>query len=177
MINWNIPKTITQGDSFTWSQSLNEHNPTTDTLSCFLRGQSALDLTGVPNGGQWEFTVTSPQSDNLLPGRYKVQFVVYKNGTNKITLGSADLLVSPSFENLSELETRTADEIELSEITKAIAKLVSGAVSEYEIGDRRVRYQDLDQLTRRQEYLRRRIAIANGKVIAGGRNVGVSFNN
>ena len=85
------------------------------------------------------------------------------------------MLLEPSFEALTTLETRTVDEIELEQITLAIARLVSGAVAEYRIGDRMMRYQDLEQLTKRQRELRQRIAIASGIGKPGGRNVGVRF--
>ncbi|MEL6493554.1 MAG: hypothetical protein AAFQ41_00340 [Cyanobacteria bacterium J06623_7] len=172
-----IPTQITQGDDIEWSQTLEDYDPSSDTLSCFVRGASALDLTGVANGNQWDFVITSAQSQDLTPGKYKAQFVVYKGGTQRKSLGITDLVICPSFENLTELETRSLDEIELEAVTKAIAKLVSGAVAEYRVGDRMMRYQDLGELTKRQQYLRNRVAIANGRLKPGGRNVGVRFNN
>ena len=174
-MNLTIPIKITQGDDVAWSQTLDDYNPATDTLSCFIRGQSALDLTGVPNGNQWDFTITSAESQDLTPGRYKKQYVLLEGGIKRITLSTTELYVRPGFEELTELETRTPDEIELEEITKAIAKLASGGVSEYRIGDRMMQYQDLSELTKRQQYLRHRVAIASGKSKAGGRNVGVRF--
>ncbi len=171
----NIPKQITQGDDVAWSQTLEDYNPATDTLSCFIRGQSALDLTGVPNGNQWDFTLTSVQSQTLTPGKYKKQYVLFEGGTKRKTLSTTDLLVCPSFEDLTELDTRSEDEKELEEITKAILKLSSGAVSEYWIGDRKLKYQDLEQLTKRQQYLRHRVAMAKNRGAIGGRNVGVRF--
>lgn len=176
MIYWNIPQTITQGDRITWTEQLDDYHPATNTLRCYIRGFSALNLDGVRNSDGWDFEITSAQSETLQPGKYKAQFVISDNLLgNKTTLGTINLLAAPSFESLTELETRTPDEIELEEITKAIAKLVSGAVSEYEIGDRRMRYQDLGELTKRQAYLRRRIAIAEGLITPGGRNIGVRF--
>ena len=165
-----------------WQEYLTTYNSDRDTLTCFIRGMSgSLDLTGVssidsprPQSGVWEFVIPEAQSMNIMAGKYKAQFVIYPSSGRK-TLGSTDLLVLPSFENLTEIETRTPDEIELEQITQAIAKLASGAVAEYEIGDRRMRYTDLDKLTRRQEYLRQRIAIANGSIRPGGRNVGTSY--
>ena len=173
---FNIPKQITQGDTVSWSETLDEYNPATDTLKCFIRGQSALDLTGVSNGNQWDFTIDTNQSILLAAGKYNTQFVI-EFSTNKKALGTTELLVCPSFENMSKLETRSPDEIELEEITKAILKLSSGAVSEYWIGDRKLRYQDLEQLTERQQYLRNRIAMRKNPSRIGGRNVGIKFSN
>lgn len=177
MINWNIPQKITQGDRVSWSQNLDNFSPSIDILSCFIRGQSSLDLTGVGNELSWDFTVLEAQSAALLPGKYKTQFVVFASGMGRHTLGSTDLIVLPSFEALTELETRSPDEIELAQITMAIAKLVSGAVAEYRIGDRMMRYQDLEQLTKRQRELRNRIAMAKNAGNIGGRNVGIRFDN
>jgi hypothetical protein len=135
-----------------------------------------LDLTGVPllTDEGWEFTILEAQSATLNPGKYKAQFVFF--GTSgRATLGSADLLVLPNFESLTTLETRTVDEIELEQITMAIARLASGAVAEYRIGDRMMRYQDLEQLTKRQRELRNRIAMTKNPGTVGGRNVGIRF--
>ena len=172
---FNIPNKITQGDKLEWWEELDDYSPATDNLKCFIRGATKLDLEGVANGDLWDFTITSAQSAALTPGAYKTQFkIIAFSGENK-TLGSTDLLVCQSFESLTELDTRNDDEKELSLITQAIAKLASGAVAEYQIGDRRMRYQDLGELTERQAYLRTRIAIASGRIKPGGRNVGVRF--
>ena len=127
MIIWTIPQKITQGDRITWTQNLDKFFPAVDILFCFIRGQSSLDLTGVGNGFIWDFTITEAQSTTLLPGKYQTQFVIFATGTGRQTLGSTDLIILPSFEALTELETRSPDEIELEQITTAIARLVSGA--------------------------------------------------
>jgi hypothetical protein len=189
---WNIPTTITQGDRVTWSQKLDIYNPATDTLSCFVRGTSpGLDLTGTPNSKAetvgspdhvprrncWDFIITEAQSTSLAPGKYQAQFVIFEFSTVRKTLGIAELLVCAGFDNLTQIDFRSTDEKELAIITEAIAKLVSGAVSEYRIGDRMMRYQDLNQLTQRQQYLRNRIAKAKNPGSIGGRNVGIRFEN
>jgi hypothetical protein len=172
VINWNIPQTITQGDRVFWSQILDGYNNITDTLSCFIRGASGgIDLTGVPSGDGWDFTINEAQSTTFASGNYKAQFVVF-SGLGRETLGTVDLLVCPSFENLTEFDARTADQKELAVITEAIGKLVTGAVAEYRVGDRMMRYQDLNQLTQRQRELRNRIAKTKNP---GGRNVPIRF--
>lgn len=175
MIIWNIPQQITQGDRVNWTQTLDVYDPSFDTLYCFVRGKSSIDLTGVANNQAWDFEITEAQSIDLVPGKYKTQFMVFAFAWGKKTLGSTDLLVFPSLQNLTTLETRSADEIELEAITKAIAKLASGGVEEYRIGDRMMRYQDLEQLTKRQRELRNRIAMVKNRGKGVGRNVGIRF--
>ena len=45
-----IPTTFTQGDRVVWKQRLTGYNSATDTLTCFIRGQSSLDLTAGSQG-------------------------------------------------------------------------------------------------------------------------------
>lgn len=173
-MKFNIPLQITQGDRVIWSEQVTEYNPGTDLLSCFIRGAYALDLTGVPNGNGWDFEIAESTSALLSPGFYQAQFVAFSAGAGRKTLGVVKLEVCPSFENLTELDTRTAEEKELEQLNIAIAKLSDG-VAEYYIGDRRVRYQDLGSLYERQKYLRNRIAKIKNRASIGGRNVGVRF--
>ena len=173
-MNWNIPRQITQGDTFNWSQALADYKPADGTLKCIIIGVTKLDLIGVPYFDQWNFVVSSSQAENLEPGKYKTQFTFTNLLGNKTTLGGTELLVCPSFEVLTELETRSVDEIELEQVNQAIAKLSNG-IKEYWIGDRKLEYRDLDELYKRQQYLRTRVAIASGKLKPGGRNIGVSF--
>lgn len=132
-------------------------------------------MTAVGSAQGWEFRISTAQSSQLTPGVYQAQFVIFSGSSNRKSLGIAKIQVKVCFENLTELDPRSDDEKELEVITKAIARLATGAVAEYRIGDRMMRYQDLAELTRRQEYLRRRIAIANKQGGIGGRNVGVRF--
>lgn len=176
-MNFNIPKTITQGDRITWNEQIPGYKPNTDTLSCFVRGQKGnADLTATADGNSWKFDLSQAITNSFNPGKYKAQFVIF-TGSDRHTLGTVDLEVLPSFEKITELDPRTDDEKELEEVTRAIAEVISGGVAEYYIGTRRVRYQDLQLLTDRQRELRQRIAIASGRIKPGGRNVGVSFKN
>lgn len=176
MIIWTIPQKITQADRVTWTQTLADYNSTTDFLSCFIRGLSpGLDLSGVDNGAGWDFLMSEEDSNGLAPGKYQAQFVIFQGGASRKALGIAQFLVCPAFENLPSIDSRSADEIELELITTAIAKLVSGAVAEYRIGDRMMRYQDLSELTNRQQYLRNRVAAAKNRGSIGGKNIGIRF--
>lgn len=177
MIKFNIPTQITQGDRASWWEHFPEHNPLTDTLTCFIRGQAtALDLTAVGSVDGFEFTLSETSSMQMTPGNYQAQFVIYPS-SGRLTLGNTNLTVLSSFEDLTQIDPRSDDEKELEQITTAIARLAGGAVSEYRIGDRLMRYQDLSALTQRQQYLRNRIAKTKSPKSIGGRNVGVRFSN
>ena len=166
-----IPQVITQGDRVIWQEDIFMFDPAKHTLAYFIRGESgSLNLTAIGTS----FEISGDQSIGIEPGRYKAQLVFFGLSIRQ-TLGVVDLQVNPSFENLTTVETKTPDEIELEAITKAIAIVASGGVAEYYIGDRRVRYQDLTGLTERQNYLRRRIAFKLNPGLIGGRNVGVGF--
>ena len=73
-------------------------------------------------------------------------------------------------------DVKTADEIELEAIEKAIAKmLTNGGVAEYQIKSRKMRYHSLDELYRQRDRLRLRIARRKNRGSIGGQNIGVSF--
>lgn len=175
MTIWNIPQKFTQGDRLNWLERIDNYNSLTTELEIFIRGTDALNLVGEKLYNGWGFEISRHQSMDLRPGKYRAQIVVTPSEAERFTfLDHVDLFVQPSFENLTQVETRSADEIELGLITKAIARLASGAVSEYRIGDREMRYQDLRSLTERQRELRLRIKYAN-RGYTGGQNVGIRF--
>jgi hypothetical protein len=172
-----IPKQFTQGDRVVWSESISGASNAIDVLSCFIRGQSSLDLTGVadPNNlDTWNFEIVEAMNDTLIAGIYQAQFVLYSQAGKK-TLGISKIELCPAFTNLTSLDTRLEEEKELEEISKAISALSNG-VAEYYIGTRKVRYIDVYQLYERQRYLRNRIAKIKNRSIIGGVNVGVNFN-
>ena len=174
MTRFNIPLKITQGDAVTWSEEIAEYDPNVDTLICYVRGESRLDLAATNNSGLFEFAITSDQSNDLQPGKYKAQFVIDPQLGQRKTLGIAEFEVCPSFANLDSLETRSPDEIELEELNKAIAKLATG-VQEYEIGERRVKYTDLPSLYKRKRQLQRRINLKKNPHLRNGRNTQINF--
>lgn len=157
----NIPTQFYSGDRVSWWEHPHG-DPTTDILSCFIVGlENNLRLTAFGSSDGWEFNLPTEKSKTLLPGKYKAQLILYSGGDRKV-IAQGNFTVLASFEDLTSLDPKSDDEKELELITKAIATVVSGGVSEYQIGTRRVRYSDLSELTKRQAYLRRRIAIKNG---------------
>ncbi len=73
-------------------------------------------------------------------------------------------------------EVKTADEIELEAIEKAIAKmLTNGGVAEYQIKSRKMCYHSLDELYWQRDRLRIRITRRKNRSSVGGQNIGVSF--
>lgn len=175
MSNFNIPKSFTQGDRQSWIEHFPDSEPGVDTVSCFIRGQSSLDLTGVPNGDLWSFEITEEQSSNLNPGIYKAHFAHFAPGWGRTTLGIATIRVCADLSLESLVDNRTSDEIELELVNTAIATSLAGGVAEYEIGTRKIRYHSIESLYERQRQLKVRIARANRGGSGLGRNVGVRF--
>ena len=169
-----IPPQFTQGDRITWQETFADYDPLSDTLTCFLRGASSLDLTGVPDNNKWQFEISTTQSAGLTPGKYQAQFVVFGSGFGRTTLGVTSLEICPDFSILSELDNTLPEEKELAAIQKAITALSNG-VAEYYIGERRIRYVELPQLYEREKYLKNRLAKIKNKGIVGGRNLPVRF--
>lgn len=171
---FSIPN-FTQGDRITWYEEFSDLNPNTDTLSCFIRGVGSLDLTAVPDSGQWRFEISSAQSQGLPPGKYKAQFTVFNSLGDRRTLGVVLFDVAPDLSTVGTIDNRSGDEIELEKVRNAISSGLSDGVAEYEIGERKVKYHSLDELYRRERYLLHRIAKRKNKSTIGGRNVGVRF--
>ena len=164
-----------RGDRVTWHEKLNNFDNNSDALACFIRGQADLDLTGVPNGDGWDFTITEAQSQTLVAGYYKAQFVIFGETAGRQTISTINIQVRPSLEHDGAIVD--PERAELEEITRAIATLSRGGIAEYQIKGRRVTYHDLNTLVKRQEYLRRRLAIRAGKIKPGGTNQRIRFGN
>lgn len=172
-MRFNIPEQITQGDRVTWVSQFPGFDPQIDTAALFIRGDNSLDLTGIPGFINWYFEISPSESMAMRAGLYMAQVVIF-NAERRITLSTVTIDVLPSFENLTELDTRTTEQKELELLNEAIAKLSSG-VAEYYIGDRRVRYTELPQLYERQKYLQNRLASMKNKSSIGGRNVRIRW--
>lgn len=170
-----IPKRITQGDGLLWQENFPEYDASTDTLVCCILGKTKLTAVATNHNGFFQLGITPTDSNNLAPGVYKVQFVINPDSATRKTLGNTKIEVCPSFDNLNTLETRTPYEIELELVENAIRTGLKDGVAEYEIGDRKVRYQSLDELFKRQRYLKRQIAIARNPSLRRGRNVQIGF--
>jgi hypothetical protein len=174
---FNIPRQFTQGDRVTWLEKIDGYNPTTDTLNLYVRGLNGLiNAVGIPDGEEWLFDLTEAITGSLSPGNYKAQYTISSPTSGKKSFALINLVVLPNLENLTELDPRDEDEKELDLIAEAISKLSSGAVSEYEIGMRKVKYQDLKELVNRQSSLRLRIARKKNPSLFG-KNIGASFKN
>lgn len=153
MNTYNIPRQFTKGDYFEWVDSDlrdrdgNYLNPDEWLLTYHIRGQDVLDLSGTTTEKGWEFSATL----DLLDGDYQAQVAVY-NGVKRKTLGFIGLAVLPDLsEVISEFDPRSESEKILHDIRSAIASAVSdkakgSKVQEYEIGTRKMKYEQFDQM-------------------------------
>ena len=169
-----FPSSITKGDRAEWFVKVSGYDSRLITASIFVRGETALDLTGTTVTGGWNFEITTAQSQSLKPGIYLAQLVLFGDSLGRKTIGNQSLTVHASLEDVTQIDTRSNEQRELELVTEAIEKLSNG-VAEYYIGDRRMRYTDLPQLYERQKYLQNRIAKLNNRSFVGGRNVAYGF--
>lgn len=172
---FNIPKQFYSGDRITWTEELTELS--VDTFALFVRGPNSLDITGVKNGATWLFEISEEKSEALAPGLYRAYAVAYITGDGRKTIGTAEFSVLPNPASTGFVDNRSREEIELEMVRSAIFKVAEGGVAEYEIGERRVRYSNLDELQARERYLVNRIAKLKDRSIIGGRSIPIRFCN
>jgi hypothetical protein len=121
--------TLTQGDSFSRTYSLDGYLPADYTLHAAFRGQSSLDLTATADLSNFVLTITPAQSSALNPGNYQVSLYL-TSPTERITLLTHSLTIYPDPLNLPDgVDVRTHVERVLDAVTAYIeARAVDGSV-------------------------------------------------
>lgn len=193
MVNnqFNIPRSFTVGDSFTWedrdlftidpsTQSPFAIDPASWNLVFFIRGQTEITVSGTPwssdplnvGSDRWVTSIPSGISSLLVAGKYWCQVVVYKPGY-QLSLAVLELIVLPSLQNLVTYDGRSPQEIELDLVNAAIASVLKDGVAEYEIKGRKATFLDLNQLRELRKELNWKIATHNRRGL--NRNVKIRF--
>lgn len=144
----NIPAQFMAGDTVTWTDSSFDGKGSADyALTYTLVGASKLVVTGVASGDGWDVTITSTQSAALTAGEYSWQAALTATGV-KYTVGTGSLIVQ---KNISAQDAgfdgRTQAQIDLDAVKAAIRARISGdAVTEYTIGNRSLKKEQLSAL-------------------------------
>jgi hypothetical protein len=177
-----IPNKIIAGDSVTWTiapftSSLGLITSAAWQLTYALRGPlpaGNVDVVGVAAGGSWNLQLSAAQTAALNTGATRLTWywqASASNGTQRATVGSGQLFVSPNLAGLAIYEAINAE----------IKARVDGGVSvEYTIGNRSLKREPTAELLKlRSHYLtiisneRRAQQLAAGQGNPG--RVGVRF--
>lgn len=184
-----IPAAIRAGDTARWGQPSFTGNlgelisSATHTLTFYVRGAAGQGATinGTPEGDGWVFAFTP----ELTPGDYFWQAVAVETLTSEsTTAGAGQLKIEPSLAYTGTpdaFDGRSQARKDLEAVEAAIRAIVSGgAVSEYTIGNRRLKKMELGDLLILRDRLRsdvireeRAMMIANG--LGDPRKVHVRF--
>ncbi len=171
-----IPSRIKQGDSATWKDP-----PFTDasgagydnasyTFKYTLAGAIAtpLVLTAQASGSEWQTTLTSTQSQTLIPGVYWWQAQVFATGV-RITIAEGQLTVEPDFAQVgANYDGRTQAEKALADAEAALAvfQASGGRVQSYTVAGRHMSFQKDEDILAVVTYWRKRVVTERSQ--AGG---------
>jgi hypothetical protein len=188
----NIPRTITAGDSITWSDAAavdagGDPIDSSDwTLRYYLRTNAASEgatVTGsAATGGGWDFTIAAATSTAFDAGTWHWQAQA-TYGSLVTTLGTGPLRVLAALAYAgtpAALDGRSQAEKDLEAVQAAIRTIVEGGITQYAIGSRQATKLDLGKLMERESCLKGIVARerAAEKVAAGlgdPRNLFVRF--
>lgn len=174
-----IPGTINQGDTVTWIDG-----PATDslgnaitspgyTLTWYFAGPTTLSVVSTAANGGWQTTLTSAQTTAFVvdPDAAYYWQALASNGTSKFTLGTGTFTVIPTIAGQQAgFDGRTQDEKDLAAVKAALqARYTGGAVAEYTIGTRRLRYESMESLQNMYQILLVRVLKAQrAQMMANG---------
>lgn len=189
-----IPSRITAGDTVTWSEvALTDPQVGLITsavwaLTFAFRGPVALqggDITGTASAAGWTMTLpsalTAAMNTSAKPARWYWQAYA-SDGTKRLTVGDGQISVLPNFAGLTGIvDARSSAEKILAQIDATIeARTTGGAVAEYTIGQRSMKYMSTTELLElRSRYQiavrneRRRQALKNG--LGAPDRIGIRF--
>jgi hypothetical protein len=150
----NIFAEITKGDSAQWDDvpfrdsTGRSYDALSWTLRYELRGPTRLTLNAVANGPGWRTTLDLAASGGLVAGTYFWAAYASKAG-ERATVGTGQLVVKPDLASVAVdgYDGRSQAQKDLDAINAAIsARATGGAVQEYTIQDRSVKFMPMTEL-------------------------------
>lgn len=166
-------------DSFTDSVTGVVYTSATHTLIYVMAGPiaSPVTLTATANGLGWTTTLGVVNSALMLAGLYGWQAVVSAAGFRKVK-ATGNLVVLPDLALAgANYDARTNYEKALDIWKAALTAVTSSPVREYQIGNRRMSYRDLKEITGMIQFLTAQVATEKASTSAGkSRNLLVRFN-
>lgn len=176
----NAPLEIRQGDQYTWSESSSDYPATSYTGKAYINGASALTLTAVADGADYDFTLTSAQSAALSTGTYQLQ-IRAESGSTYYTLGILTIKVLAGGVQTAGYEARNHNRIVLDALNATIEGRATQAQQSMSIGGKTIEYMSLEELiTAKLKYERfveqDEAADRVKKGLKSGKTVSVRFN-
>lgn len=157
-----VPATLTAGDSLSVTLSFSDYPASAGwTAALYLRGPSALDVTGTAVGDQHGFVVTGTASANLTPGSY-VWGVRLTSGATTHTADTGRITLRPNLATAAAGALQSYAEQQLAVCQQARANILAGEMKLYMIGGRQVQLHTLDDLRREESYWQTRVQMERG---------------
>jgi hypothetical protein len=138
------PAAVTAGDTLTWRRSLADFPASAGWVLAYaiVSRTDKLTITAAADGDDHLVTVPAAISAGWPPGEYTWQATV-SLGDVRHTVGTGRLSVAPDLTTqTSGYDARTSAQAALDAVN-AWLKTAQPWVSEYEIGDRRLKYADV----------------------------------
>jgi hypothetical protein len=176
----NIPASFVAGDTVQWTDgAFDGKGSSTYTLTYALRGESSLNVTGVPTADGWAVTMTAAQTNELPSGDY-AWHAYLTSGSNRYTVGSGVVKIEPNIALQSAgFDARSQIEQDLAAIEAEIrARATGGATIEYSIGNRSLKKESISALLSLRSALRTDLAREKQakRLSEGvGRSIGIRF--
>lgn len=156
------PSFVVAGDSICWQRAFPEYPPSSGySLRYILRyAQHVIVLDSAAVGQVHQISATPAVSAVWAAGEYAYQFYAIKAG-ERHTLGTGRMTVKPDFAAQPDgVDPRSLARKALADAEAAFANYTAtnGAVSEYWIADRKMKYKDASQIIAAITYWRTQVA-------------------
>lgn len=143
------PKQVFAGDTWAWSKSVPDY-PASAGWSlkyALVSAAGKLAITASASGDDYSVSVPAADTANVTAGTYTWRSYV-EQGTDRHTIEQGSIVVADGFDGTSEVDARSDAQKALDAARAAFKTYTetNGAVSEYEINGRRVKYHSPQQL-------------------------------
>jgi hypothetical protein len=161
-----FPSTITQGDSFTFTTSIDEYPPTDGyTLNLAIRGLSSADIVATTLASDYIIDIPTSISSTLTPGTYKAIFFATK-GIERITLYSKSLEVLEDPILMGNIDMRSHEQIMLDAIEAFIEKRATQGQLDHlstEIDAKKLQRMSMTDLVALRDHYKSKVMVQTNK--------------
>jgi hypothetical protein len=178
------PAFLQAGDTLTWQRSLPDYPASASWVLTYrlINAAGKIDITAAASGDDHLVTVAAATSAAYAAGDYEWTAYVTK-ATERYTIGSGRVTIRPDLAaKAAGFEARSVARKALADLRAALSAWLTsnGAIQEYEIAGRRMKFAGADDIRKRISIAEREVARedAADRIAAGldaGRRVLVRF--